>query len=156
MKPFFFSVAICLIVCTSCNWQSQTQPTGSEPPHPDVKEAIGFINIFFDKYKNEGTSKAFDYIFSTNKTVNGLEALKSKIDSARVVLGDFTGFEKITEKDASNGLVLFSYLVKHKNQPIRFTFIFYKPQNNWILYKFNYDADVTDELINSGKIYFIR
>lgn len=87
IKSLFLIVLISLIAFTSCKFQSQTN--GPVPPHPDVKPLIGFINIFFDKYKNEGTDKAFDYIFSTNKNVTGLEGLKRKIDSARAVTGRF-------------------------------------------------------------------
>lgn len=152
----FIYLFIGIIDCTSCSSQPQTKHDKTTIQQSDVKEAIGYINNFFDKYKNEGTKKAIDYIFSTNNAVVGLDNLKNKLDSIRMALGDFTGAEQITEKNVANGLVLFSYLVKHKNHPIRFTFIFYKPENNWCLYKFYFDTDIIDELQYSGKIYFIK
>jgi len=158
MKTFLLILLICTIGCTSCNSQSQSNFDKTATQQPDVKEAIGYINTFFDKYKNQGSKSAIDYIFSkaNNGAIIGMDALKNKIDSLKLTLGSFTGYEKITEKNAANSLVLFSYLVKHENHPVRFTFVFYKPKDKWVLYKFLFDADVENELEYSSKIYFIK
>ncbi len=54
-----------------------------------------------------------------------MPVIKNKLDSVKNVLGEFTGYKLITEKNVSDELVLRSYLVKHENHPIRFTIVFY-------------------------------
>jgi len=156
-KVFLFLLLVG-INYTSCNSGAQVNSDKTSAQQPDAKEAIGYINTFFDKYKHEGPKPAIDYIFSKSNgtTITGIDALKSKIDSLKSTLGSFSGYEQIIEKNAANSLVLFSYLVKHENHPLRFTFVFYKPKDNWVLYKFSVDAEVENELEYSGKIYFIK
>jgi hypothetical protein len=158
MRSFIFILLLAVCGCSSSNSQSAIKSNDIPLQQSDVKEINGFINNFFKVYKDEGSSKAVDYLFSTNKTTSKsqLYNIKNKLDSTQSVLGRFTGYRLITEKNISDGLVLFSYLVKHENHPVRFTFVFYKPINNWIIYKFLFDADVEDELEQSGKIYFIK
>jgi hypothetical protein len=103
--------------------------------------------------------RAIDFIYKTNKfnfIPSQFDALTKKLDSLQGVLGNYTGYEQITEKKAANGLVLFSYLVKHEKHPLRFTFIFYKPKDHWLIYQFDFDADLIDELKQSEKIYFMQ
>jgi len=113
-----------------------------------AKGAASYIETFFKKYKTNADS-AVDYIFGTNKlfaTNPQITLLKSKIDSLQISLGKYEGKELISEKSSSPSLVLYSYLVKHENQPIRFTFIMYKAQNDWVLYRFNYDDQMDLEV----------
>lgn len=158
MKPFFLFVVLLVILGCNSNPASNTSPE-STTQLPDVMEATSVINNFFKMYKDDGTAKAIDYIFSTNASLsdtNQLATLKNKLDSTRRQIGNFNRQELITQKSSSNSLVLFSYLVKHDKQPLRFTFIFYKPKNNWTLYKFKFDDETDTELEESGKIYFIK
>jgi len=155
MKSLLFVILICLCGCSSSNSQSQTKSQTSLH-QADIKEINSYIDNFFKKYKNEGSSKAIDYLFSTNKVTVDVDNLKSKLDSVKSVLGGFIGYSLITEKSIADGLVLRSYLVKHENHPIRFTLVFYKPRDSWVLYRFLYDAEVADELAQSAKIYLIN
>ncbi|ASU32626.1 hypothetical protein [Mucilaginibacter xinganensis] len=127
----------------------------TKPPVVAVKGAADLVNTFFKKYKEEGTSAAVDYIFGTNKyftNTAGITQLKAKLDSLRQGVGNYLGKDLIVQKNASNSLVFYSYLVKHEIQPIRFTFMFYKPQNDWVLYRFKYDDQMDAELEDAGKI----
>jgi hypothetical protein len=152
MKKLLFIIVIGLAGCSP----SQDKSENTEQQNADFKEPVGYINNFFLKYKKNGPSDAIDYIFSTNKSITGVNNLKNKLDSIKNELGAYTGYEQIAEKNVGNGLVLFAYLVKYENYPVRFTFVFYKPLNNWKLYKFLSDTDVESELEYSGKIYFLK
>ncbi|MFB9844628.1 hypothetical protein [Mucilaginibacter ginsenosidivorans] len=156
MRFLLFVVLICLFGCSPSNSQAQTKSNTSTLQQSDVKQINGYIDNFFKKYKTEGSSNAIDYIFSTNKITVDADNLKSKLDSIKIALGSFTGYSLITEKSIANGLALRSYLVKHENHPLRFTFVFYKPRDIWVLYKFLYDAEAADELTQSAKIYLIN
>ncbi|WP_209405780.1 hypothetical protein [Pseudozobellia sp. WGM2] len=48
-----------------------------------------------------------------------------------------------------------SYLVKFDRQPIRFTFQFYKPYNQWRTHRFKYDGNVDEEIEESAKVYYL-
>jgi len=78
--------------------------------------------------------------------------LKSKLDSLGLSIGKYEGRELIAQKNAGTSLVIYSYLVKHENQPVRFIFMFYKPKDQWELYRFNYDDAMDLELIEAAKI----
>jgi hypothetical protein len=120
-----------------------------------VKGAQSYVETFFKKYKGSPDS-AVDYLFATNKLFANHETqinlLKSKLDSLQFSLGKYTGKELISQRNASPSLVLYSYLVKHENQPMRFTFIFYKASNEWVLYRFNYDDQLDAEMFEAAKI----
>jgi len=120
-----------------------------------VKGTLSYIDGFFKRYKASPDS-AIDYIFGTNKLFarnsSQINVLKMKVDSLQLSLGKYTGKELISERSASPSLVIYSYLVKHENQPIRFTFIFYKAQNDWALYRFNFDDSMDQEMFDAVKI----
>ncbi|WP_426669037.1 hypothetical protein ACPPVU_22795 [Mucilaginibacter sp. McL0603] len=159
MKPFLFAMLICLVGCHSSNSQSRIANSKEQAKEIDLTKVHESIEVFFKKYKEEGTSKAVDYIFSSNNLLaspDQLDNLKNKLDSTRRFIGNYKGKVLITEKDASSDLVLLTYLVKHEKQPIRFSFIFYKPDTEWVLFKFQYDDQIISELEDSGKIYFIK
>jgi hypothetical protein len=58
MKALLFLLLISLVGCTSSNSQSQTKPNNTSLSQSDVKEAISYINGFFDIYKKEGSTKS--------------------------------------------------------------------------------------------------
>ena len=130
------------------------------PAKPVVAKPAGFqsaaavIDNFFKKYKNSPDS-AVEYLFGTNKYFSnpaGIAQLKGKLDSMRQSLGGFIGHELIVEKTASPSLVLYSVLVKHEIQPVRFTFIFYRPHSDWIFYRFLFDDQMDLEMEDGAKI----
>ena len=71
-------------------------------------------------------------------------------------IGKYYGFELIAEKKITDSYILLSYLVKYDRQPLRFTFQYYKPNDEWRLYSFEYDGNLDAELEESAKIYFLN
>ena len=154
IAALLFSAIVC---CSGLGASAQTaakpavKPASAQPAKP----ASAVIDEFFKKYKEEGTGPALDYFFGTNKyfvNPGGLAQLKVKLDSVRQSLGDYLGKELVAQKSASGSLVLYSYLVKHEVQPIRFTFILYKPHNYWVFYRFLYDDRMDQEMEEAVKI----
>jgi len=163
MKYLLIVILICTFGCQSSNSQSVGSNTHSEIKKEDMMKLTKIVDSFFNKYKNGSTSEAIDYIFATNTfaSQNGQvsdmkKVLKVKLDSLRQNIGRYTGADLITEKSTTDNFVLVSYLVKHQLQPVRFTFMFYRPEDTWMLYKFSSDVQVDSELEDAGKIYFIR
>lgn len=158
--PYLYILFVLILstACSSCNSQDRKPSAehSSGVSESDNKVVKSLIKDFFDRYKIEGADKSLDYIFSSTKSVSGIENLKSKLDSTRSQTGAFTGYSLVAQKTIGDGMILLSYLVKHKNDPLRFTFIYYKPEDHWILYKFYFDTDLVEELEYSGKLYFIN
>jgi hypothetical protein len=145
------------IICSCTIYAKAQAPAAAKPAAKSAvisKGAASYIESFFKKYKTSPDS-AVDYIFGTNKlftNVSQINLLKSKLDSMQIMLGKYLGRELIVQKTPTPSLVLYSYIVKHENEPIRFTFMFYKAQNDWVLYRFNYDDQIDTELIDAAKI----
>jgi hypothetical protein len=156
-KLFLLTVIIC---CCSLYAKSQTavapaaKKTAAKLPVV-VKTPVSIIDTFFKKIKSDGTDPAIDYLFSTNKLFNNvaqINLLKIKLDSLQRSVGQYVGKELIAQKSAGTSLAFYSYLAKFTVQPVRFTFMFYKAQNDWTLYRFKYDDQMDLELEEAGKI----
>jgi vancomycin permeability regulator SanA len=104
---------------------------------------------FFKKYE-KSPQKAVDFIFETNKWMerkqDGIETVKNQLMSTIALVGDYYGYEKITVKSLGDNYRLESYLLKYDRQPLRFTFIFYKPKDKWQVQNFKFDDEVSEEL----------
>lgn len=148
---FLLTLIISILFFTSCTNAKQEEVTNPDPALQII------IDSFFKKYESS-PSEAVDYIFNTNKTFPPQQTieLKDKLVNAALLIGAFNGYEQIVSKSTTSSLILCSYLAKHDKQPLRITFIFYKPKDKWILYKFKFDDSVDAELQESGRIYFIK
>jgi hypothetical protein len=150
-----FLLAIAIIICNSTYAQTPTAtPAATKAPTATITGVTTYIDKFFKTYEKDGTSRAIINIFKTNPLVDStsLRGLIAKIDTTRALIGLYIGKELIIQRKASNSLVLYSYLVKHQNQPVRFTFMFYKPKNDWVIYRLYFDDQVDNELEESAKI----
>ena len=150
------TIFICFI-CSTALAQNSTSPkpaTTVKTPAQAINGPAILIEKFFKSYDKESTTKAMINIFKTNQLIdsNSLVKLIAKIDTTRSIIGPYLGKDLILQHKASNSLVLYSYLVKHQTQPIRFTFMFYKPKNDWIIYRLYFDDRVDTELEQSAKI----
>lgn len=115
---------------------------------------------FFNTYE-KSPQKAIDYVFSTNKWMmdrnkDGIENVKNQLTNFLGLVGDYYGYEKITEKSIGESYMLVSYMIKYDRQPIRFTFVFYKPKDKWQVQNFKFDDNLDDELEESGKVYRLK
>jgi hypothetical protein len=133
-----------------------TEAVASTPaPVSSGLSAVAITDVFFKKYKDEGTEQAIDYLFSTNKLFTDtaqIGGLKRKLIALKQSVGQYLGRELIAQKNAGKNLYFYAYVLRFESQPIRFTFMFYKPKNDWVLYHFKYDADLDAELEQAGKI----
>ena len=155
IKSFSF-ILLASAICG--NASAQTTPavkteTVTKAPAGLITPTI-LIEKFFKSYDKESTTKAMIDIFKTNPLIdtNSLVRLITKIDTTRSIIGPYMGRDLIVQRKASNSLILYSYLVKHQTQPLRFTFMFYKPKNEWVIYRLYFDDSVSSELEQSAKI----
>jgi hypothetical protein len=151
-----YFLLISFFCCGTFYAQAQTTDAAAATPKTiAVKGAASYVDGFFKRYKEEGSGPAVDYLFATNKLFTDaaqLLILKNKLDSLQISVGKYIGKELISQKSASPSFVLYSYLVKFENQPFRFIFVFYKPHNDWELYRFNFDDQLESELEEAAKL----
>ena len=104
---------------------------------------------FFKIYESN-TDDAFDFIFGTNKWMgenkDGTEKVKFQLREYANLMGEYIGFEKLTEKSLGESLKVSVYLVKYDRQPLRFIFKYYKGKDKWMLYNLKFDENIDDEL----------
>ncbi len=115
------------------------------------------IDQFFEEYFVSPDDAIYN-AFATNKWMmedsrdaidNVVFQLKNFID----LIGNYNGFEKIREKDLTTSLKFYTYLVKYERQPLRFTFLLYKPSEKWQLQNFKFDDSIDDDIEASAKDY---
>lgn len=51
--------------------------------------------------------------------------------------------------------MLQSYLLRYDRQLIRFTFQFYKPDKEWMLYSLSFDVTLDDEVEEAAKMFYL-
>ena len=123
----------------------------------DPSEKI--TDSFFKTYKQSPT-KAYTDLFENNKWMNDkrsdVETVKIKLDDFLRGLGEYFGYELITEKSAGESYLLKSYLIKYERQPLRFTFLLYRPNDKWQLQNFSYDTNIEEELGEAAKAYRLK
>lgn len=115
------------------------------------------IASFFQLYEEKGSDEAIDFIFSTNKWMarnqDGITKLKTQLRSLIDIVGTYYGHDEITRTSIGENYVLSSYMVRYDRQPVRFTFLLYKPDQTWQIQNFQYDDEMGDELREAAKMY---
>jgi hypothetical protein len=114
---------------------------------------------FFTIYSKD-PAKAVDYGFSTNKWLDrkqdDVANLKNKLKNLVDLCGDYYGYELLSEKTAGQNIKMVSFIVRYDREPIRFTFLFYKPKATWRLNNFSYDEDIDEDLEEATKAYRLK
>lgn len=104
---------------------------------------------FFKMYESN-TDEAFDFIFGTNKWMaenrDGTQKVKFQLREYSKLMGEYIGFEKISEKSLGKSLKVSVYLVKYDRQPLRFIFKYYKGKDTWKLFNIKFDENIDEEL----------
>ena len=118
------------------------------------------IDDFFVAYKNDA-GKAVKDLYKTNlwteRIKDDIENIANKLNGFTLdFVGKYYGYELITTKKFSESFELYSYLVKYDRQPIRFTFTFYRPNDKWMLYSFQFDDSFSKEMEEAAKLYYLN
>lgn len=117
------------------------------------------IEKFFSIYSKDPI-KATEYAFSTNKwfeqNQESVDDLKSKLKEQIDQLGDYYGFEFLSQTKVGSSIRMINYIVKYDRQPIRFTFLFYNPNKKWQLNNFSFDDNIDEELSEALKLYRLK
>jgi len=103
---------------------------------------------FFQIFEKKGSDAAIDYIYSTNKFMQGniQASLKVKTELKKItsLVGKYHGHELMKKKVVSQSYVQLYYMAKFDRQPLKFIFILYKPDSTWQLQKLKFDDRIAE------------
>ena len=150
MKENFNVKLIFVIVLVLICYDGKTQDSPKE-----------IADIFFADYMKSGASIALDNLYSTNKwmdrATDAIANSKSQLEGMNEeYVGKYYGYELIVEKHLAESYVLLSYIVKYDRQPLRFTFQFYKPNDIWKIFSFQFDANIDEEIEEAAKLNYLN
>jgi hypothetical protein len=81
--------------------------------------------------------------------------VRSNLIGLNNLVGKYLGNEFLIEKTISSRFIRVEYIVYFERQPFRFYFVFYKPENEWIIHKFGYVDNVGEWLEEKTKGEFL-
>jgi len=141
-KSFFF-----FLLLLSCNEKSQ--------------EPKLLIKDFFISYETRGLPEALDNIFKTNEWLleqskDGINKIKDDLLSYISHIGNYCGYEILSERSIGKHLKHYVCIVKYDRQLLRFSFVFYKAESLWVLYSFKYDQTLVEEIEETAKFYYLE
>lgn len=124
-------------------------------------ESRKLIETFFTTYEKSNVEKALDELFSTNVYFSmvpshNIDEMKKKLVTLIESIGEYCGYEIIAKKTIGKSMIHYSCIVNYERQPLRYTFILYKPKDSWVLYNFQFDAEIMNELNESAKFYDVK
>ncbi len=133
------------IASFSCN--AQTNASTSD----------NIIDNFFHIYEKNGLYTSIDTLFSygDKDVFAALSYMKDTLAGTIKEAGKkYCGYELIIKKSVTPSYCYYSYLVKYPTHPIRFNFIFYKPEGKWILIDFSFNSNIASEAGQLGDLKF--
>ncbi len=113
---------------------------------------------FFQLFEQD-PAQAVDYVYGLNKWIDlksdAVLNVKGKLNQYRELLGAYQGHEFIAESRLGECFSVYVFLAKYDRQPLRFTFEFYKPKNEWIVYSFQFDDNFDDDMVEMMKLDYL-
>jgi hypothetical protein len=130
-----------------------------------IKSAVAqspqdIVDSFFKIYTTNQPVKALEDLYSHAPWLKdkneGVENLKTKFSTLQEYVGDFRGYELLNTKSINNSFTIITYLVRFNSNPMTFTFQFYKPDKDWIVYSFSYDDSIVADLEKAVKEEIVK
>lgn len=118
------------------------------------------IDVFFSMIKAEKSNDAIDHLYADNpwlsRASDDVQQLKSHLANTMNLVGKYQGHELLTEKVVADRFVYLKYFVAYDRQPFNFVFEFYKPQDQWIIFGFFFNANIDEEIEEAAQsAYYI-
>ena len=141
-------ILIFLFFISSCACNAQTNNSSLE----------NIIDKFFHIYE-KNVNSALDTIFSyaDKNVITALPYIKDTLRGTIKADGSkYSGYELIIKKNATASYCFYSYLVKYPVRPMRFNFIFYNPEDKWIMLDFSFDSNIGSEVMEWSKLNYSK
>jgi hypothetical protein len=134
---FFLAMMFSL---TARVWSSET--VSSDPLPSEIKEKI---SAFFQRLETAEVRPAIEGVIqggTIGQNPTQVENLISQIQNSVNIYGKVTGNIYVDSINIGDSLCKASYISKHVNYPLRWSFIFYKSTSSWVLINIEFDDNV--------------
>ena len=117
-----------------------------EPPPPELAKPI---DKFFNGLKAGDYANAYETFLNGSRL--GLQKEKmsvfiSKTQDAFGLYGALSDYEIFDNYSIGSNVIVLTYLSRHQVQPLRWRFIFYRPQKSWGIINMGFDDVLLDML----------
>lgn len=114
--------------------------------------------LFFTEYTVLGPEKALEHLYATaaapQKNRSAFEQQRAELRKLTPDnVGRYFGHQHLASRGAAR-VVVSSYLMRFEQQPVRFTFTYYRANDRWGLYAFRVDTGLVDELTETLKLNY--
>ena len=118
------------------------------------------VESFFSTFESEGPGIALEGLYATNPYIDteaeAIKNVRKQLSRASAeLLGLYLGYEHIHTKRVTDDFYVMSYFAKFERQLLRFTFMFYKPREKWVIQAFRFDDGFDQELSEAMKLYYL-
>ncbi|WP_269542776.1 hypothetical protein [Cerasicoccus fimbriatus] len=114
------------------------------------EEPEEIVTEFFAKLSAGQSSEAVDYIFAKNDWVktkeDAIAKYKGQLATMVSMVGSYHGFELVKTEEIGDSLMGCSVIARYDRQPVRFIFIFYRPNDTWQVQNVNFDDSIDADL----------
>lgn len=112
-----------------------------------------FCDRFLTLMVEEDIEKAFNIVeeqwpFAIAEIQRLESSTIKQLDSVKGRYGNILGYELVKEEKIKDTFVKYTYVMKYEKHIIRWKFIFYKPDDSWILNSFNFDDSINELFTN--------
>ncbi len=113
------------------------------------------IDKFFSMMKDGKAQEAIDFIYSDNpwmaKNADAIFNVKNQLANMVPMIGAYRAHELVVEKVVAGRYAYLYYFVAYDRQPLSFVFEYYKPQDQWMLFGFSFNAGVDEAVAEQAK-----
>jgi len=113
------------------------------------------LDTFFSLLAEGKASEAITGLIATNPkwyaSGDGVEETTSKLVLLPETFGAYTGRERVGLYEYSSRIHVITYLMFNAEAPLRMEFIFYRPEQEWIIINFNFGEISYEELIENAR-----
>jgi hypothetical protein len=114
------------------------------PPIPEIRIPV---ERFFNRLLTGQVQQAFDEFLGKSRLAQGTDNIKTLVDKVEQAIGAYgkpKGFEVYDTYPVGTRLYVVSYLLALELQPLRWRFVYYKPDTIWNIIDVRVDDEMED------------
>jgi len=126
-------------------WSTSHKPN---PVNPPAEIAVS-IDKFFDGLKSGDYANAYETFLSGTMLGAQKEKMSAMIERTQEgfgIYGKMNDYEIYDNYPIGSNVLVLTYLARHEVQPLRWRFIYYRPDNKWKLINMGFDDFLLDLL----------
>jgi len=126
-------------------WSTSHKPNATNPP----AEIAGPIDKFFNGLKAGDYANSYETFLAGTRLgaqKEKMSAMISRTEEGFGIYGKMNDYEIYDNYSIGSNVLILTYLARHDVQPLRWRFIFYRPDKTWHLINMGFDDFLLDLL----------